>query len=65
MFSDYKRIVAESGFSTIFLKGYDVPTMQARYLAATKPGHFDQLNFRYPKDRDGFLYDGITMLLRK
>jgi hypothetical protein len=63
-FDDYGRIVAESPFETVFFKGYDAPDLAAKYPAAQSAGLLDELRRRYP-DRHGFLYDGITLLLRK
>jgi SAM-dependent methyltransferase len=63
MFDDYEQIVAASPFETVFLKGYDAP-LAARYPSARSPAVLDELADRFP-GRHGFLYDGITMLLRK
>ena len=63
-FDDYERIVAESPFETVFFKGYDAPDLAAKYPSAQSPGLLDELHRRYP-ERSGFLYDGITLLLRK
>jgi hypothetical protein len=65
LFSDYERLVADSAFERLFLKGYDHPELQTRNIAGTSAEHFALLNERYPDDRDRFVYDGITMLLRK
>jgi SAM-dependent methyltransferase len=61
MFSDYERAVSESAFEGIFLKGYDAPVYTGRLTADC----LSELNKKYPADKDKFLYDGITMLLRK
>jgi SAM-dependent methyltransferase len=63
MFDDYEQIVAASPFETVFLKGYDAP-LAALYPSARSPAVLDELAARFP-GRHGFLYDGITMLLRK
>ena len=63
-FDDYERIVAASPFETVFIKGYDAPALADLYPAAQSPVLLDALRDRFP-DRRGFLYDGITLLLRK
>ena len=64
MFDDYQRIVDESPFQTVFLKGYDAPNLAALYPFARSPSVLEALHARFP-DHHGFLYDGITLLLRK
>lgn len=63
-FDDYERCAAESPFETLLLKGYDAPALADLYPAAQSPALLDRLRERFP-DRHGFLYDGITLLLRK
>lgn len=63
-FDDYERIVADSPLDVVFLKGYDAPSLAARYLDAVEPELLEELHARHP-GRRGFLYDGITLLLRK
>jgi SAM-dependent methyltransferase len=63
-FDDYERMVAESPFETVFLKGYDATEIASKYPAAHSPKLLDELRRRFP-ERRGFLYDGITMLLRR
>jgi hypothetical protein len=48
----------------LFFKGYDYPELAAKYPASRSPAVLDELNAKFP-DRHGFLYDGITLLLRK
>lgn len=64
MFDDYERIVDDSPFRAVFLKGYDAPDLAALYPSARSPAVLDALHERFP-GRHGFLYDGITLLLRK
>ncbi|HEY4314315.1 MAG TPA: class I SAM-dependent methyltransferase [Actinomycetes bacterium] len=64
LFDDYERVVAASPFETVFLKGYDAPDLAASYPSARSPAILDELAGRFP-GRRGFLYDGITLLLRK
>ena len=65
MFSDYERAVSESAFEQIVLKGYDNPALQSVYAKSVTVDCLSQLNKKYPNDANLFLYDGITMLLRK
>jgi SAM-dependent methyltransferase len=62
MFSDYERVVSASSFERVFLIGYECHPSFAPSVAADC---LSLLNQKYPADRDKFLYDGITMLLRK
>lgn len=64
MFSDYEKLLRSSPFEVIFLKGYDTELQQI-YSSLTTAEVFQRLAERYPADRDKFLYDGITVLLRK
>jgi SAM-dependent methyltransferase len=63
-FDDYERIVEDCPLETLFLKGYDAPDLAAKYPTARSPAVLDKLHATFP-DRHGFLYDGITLLLRK
>ncbi len=63
-FDDYERIVDHSPLEVVFLKGYDHNELAAKYPDARSPFLLEQLAARFP-DRHGFLYDGITLLLRK
>ena len=63
-FDDYERIVDDSPLEVVFLKGYDHNELAAKYPDARSPFLLEQLAARFP-DRHGFLYDGITLLLRK
>ena len=63
-FEDYERIVKASQFEAVFLKGYDHPELATKYPASQSPDVLDALQERFP-ERQGFLYDGITMLLRR
>ncbi len=63
-FDDYERIVDASPLEVVFLKGYDHNELAAKYPDARSPFLLEQLAARFP-DRHGFLYDGITLLLRK
>lgn len=65
MFSDYEKIMRSSPFEVIFLKGYDFEKLQQIYSSLITAEVFQRLAERYPTDRDKFLYDGITVLLRK
>lgn len=64
LFDDYVRIVEASEFEAVFLKGYDAPALAAKYPGSRSPAVLDELGARFD-GRDGFLYDGITLLLRK
>ena len=64
MFSDYERLMSNF-FEIIFLKGYDYPKLQQIYSSSITTEHLLELNKKYPLDKDNFLYDGITVLLRK
>jgi hypothetical protein len=48
----------------VFLQSYDAPDLATGYPGALDSDLLDELHARYP-DRHGFLYDGITLLLRK
>jgi len=63
-FDDYARIVRDCALETVYFKGYDIPAMASKYQDAQRPEVLDELRARYP-ERDGFLYDGIVLLLRK
>ena len=63
-FDDYERLAAESPLEVVFLKGYDHAELARKYPSARSPEVLDQLAARFP-ERHGFLYDGITLLLRK
>jgi SAM-dependent methyltransferase len=63
-FDDYQRIVDESPLEVIFLKGYDHYELTPKYPDSRNPVMLEQLATRFP-DRHGFLYDGITLMLRK
>ena len=65
MFSDYEILMRSSPFEVIFLKGYDFERLQQIYSSLITAEVFQHLVERYPADRDKFLYDGITVLLRK
>lgn len=63
-FDDHVRLVEESPFEVVFLKGYDAANLAAKYPTSQSPRLLDELAERFP-GRTGWLYDGITMLLRK
>lgn len=63
-FDDYERIADGSPLEVIFLKGYDYEELAAKYPTSRSPAVLDELAARFP-DRHGFLYDGITLLMRK
>ena len=65
MFSDYRRLIDRSQFKIMFIKGYDHQKLQQNYAKTIDAHLLHELNERYPADRDMFLYDGITLLLRK
>ena len=64
MYADYVRCFRESPFEVCFLKGYDHPELAARHLSDRMDVLLDRLRRQYP-DAGDFLYDGITVLLRK
>ena len=63
-FDDYERIVKASPFETLLFKGYDAPTLTAKYPSAYSPQTLQELKEKYP-GQSGFLYDGIRLLLQK
>ena len=65
MFSDYEKIFKTPQWNMIFLKGYNDGGLHQSYAVQISAETLDQLNSRYPKERDRFLYDGITVLLQK
>jgi SAM-dependent methyltransferase len=63
-FDDYERIAEESPLEVVFLKGYDASELADKYPTSRSPAVLDELAMRFP-ERHGFLYDGITLLMRK
>jgi len=64
MYEDYERIIKTSDFETIFFKGYDHPVLSSLYITAEFYKTMMLLNDKFPNNNN-FLYDGITVLLRK
>lgn len=64
MYEDYERIICASKFEVIFLKGYDHPILSAMYTSIEFPKTMKLLRDKFP-DYNNFLYDGITVLLKK
>lgn len=64
LFEDYENIIHNSKFQIIFLKGYDHPILSEMYTSIDFLKNMKLLQDKYP-DYNNFLYDGITVLLRK
>ena len=63
-YEDYERIIKSGDFKTLFFKGYDHPELRKLYLNGVSPSVFETLKDKYG-DRSNFMYDGITLLLKK
>lgn len=63
-YEDYEKIIKNGDFKTLFFKGYDHPELQKLYMNSVSPHVFEVLKDKY-EDRGNFMYDGITMLLKK
>jgi len=63
-YADYVASFRGSPFEICFLKGYDHPELAALHLTDGMDALLDRLHQRYPGAGD-FLYDGITVSLRK
>lgn len=64
MYEDYERIIRTSKFEVIFFKGYDHSILSAMYTTIEFPNIMKLLQNKFP-NYNNFLYDGITVLLRK
>lgn len=62
-FDDFEYLFQNSRFKVVFFKGYDTELSRV-YLKTISPVVLQQLKSRYPRC-SGFLYDGITAVLKK
>jgi SAM-dependent methyltransferase len=63
-FEDYENAVRQSPFEVLVFMGYTTPALEPKYQGAITPALLESLHQKYPKNRN-FMYEGITMLLRK
>jgi SAM-dependent methyltransferase len=63
-FEDYDSAVRQSRFERLFFMGYSEPQISAKYDPLTTPALLEALKKKYPK-HDNFMYEGISLLLRK
>lgn len=63
-YEDYEKIINESKFKILFLKGNSSERLVNMYQNKIQPNVFEQLNFKYP-DHKNFMHNGMITLLRK
>lgn len=64
LFSDYRELVAQSSFRTLFFTGYTSAVLSRLYTPVSWPHTLAELHAKYPRN-DNFKYDGIELLLKK